>query len=57
MARTAIQQMLPGCHVALALNTPAELNPRELEMKLQASCGAHKPNGYDFGEKVKDGEP
>lgn len=47
-----VKAALTGCHVDLMIEKPEELEEQELMTKLQASTGAHKPNGYEFDAGV-----
>jgi hypothetical protein len=55
-ARGDFQKILAGTHVAVNIEAARDLQVKALEEKLHGSCGAHKPNGYDFGTKKRSGD-
>jgi len=48
----AAKQSLDGCHMDLLCEAKEDFDEQALMTKLQASTGAHKPNGYEFEEGV-----
>lgn len=53
--KSHFEQLLPGTHVSVSISNADELTAQSLEQRLQASAGAHRPNGYDFGKKIRGG--
>jgi hypothetical protein len=50
--KSHFENILTGTHISVNISTPAELTPDLLEKRLQATCGAHQPNRYEFGTKI-----
>ena len=57
-ARGEFQKILAGTHVNVNIDSGNDqaMSPKALEERLHSSCGAHKPNGYDFGTKKRKPE-
>ncbi len=47
-AKGHFEAMLSGTHIGVGISNADELREEDLITKLQASCGAHRPTGYDF---------
>ena len=47
-AKGHFESILSGAHVSIAISDPSDLNEVDVEARLQSSCGAHRPTGYEF---------
>eukprot|EP00754_Rhynchopus_humris_P020658 Rhum_TRINITY_DN14709_c11_g1::Rhum_TRINITY_DN14709_c11_g1_i1::g.110758::m.110758 len=54
--KAVFEKLLSGTHVQYQTGDKDDLTEKELEHKLQASTGAHKPTGYEFeGNDAQEG--
>jgi hypothetical protein len=50
--KSHFEAILSGCHMSISTSSTNELTPETLEQRLQSTCGAHRPNRYEFGKKI-----
>jgi hypothetical protein len=52
--KSHFENILNGTHLSVNVSSAKELTAEDLQKRLQASCGAHQPNRYEFGKQITD---